>query len=54
MIAYYANEWKDGAAKYYDNNGNEQDRFYKNDELVNDPGNFIVSDGFNDSGYYEY
>ena len=34
-IAYYVDTWKkEGAAKYYDQNGNEQDRFYKNNKLV--------------------
>ena len=34
-IAYYvAGKGKEGAAKYYDKNGNEQDRFYKNGMLV--------------------
>ena len=34
-IAYYVG-WrkKEGAAKYYDKNGNEEDRFYKNNKLV--------------------
>ena len=34
-IAYYVGKSKkEGAAKYYDKNRNEQNRFYKNDELV--------------------
>ena len=33
-IAYYVDGKAEGAAKYYDKNGNEQDRFYKNGELV--------------------
>ena len=34
-IAYYVDTWtKEGAAKYYDENGNEEDRFYKNGKLV--------------------
>ena len=33
-IAYYVDDNKEGAAKYYDENGKEEDRFYKNDELV--------------------
>ena len=33
-IAYFVNGKKEGAAKYYDKNGNEQDRFYKDDKLV--------------------
>ena len=33
-IVYYVDGKKEGAAKYYDKNGNEQDRFYKNNELV--------------------
>ena len=33
-IAYYVDGKKEGAAKYYDKNGNEEDRFYKNGELV--------------------
>ena len=33
-IAYWVDNKKEGAAKYYDENGNEEDRFYKNDELV--------------------
>ena len=34
-IAYWvAGKGKEGAAKYYDKNGNEEDRFYKNGELV--------------------
>ena len=32
-IAYWVDDKKEGAAKYYDENGNEQDRFYKNGEL---------------------
>ena len=35
QIAYrVAGKGKEGAAKYYDKNGNEEDRFYKNNELV--------------------
>ena len=33
-IAYWVDWKKEGAAKYYDQNGNEEDRFYKNDKLV--------------------
>ena len=33
-IAYYVEGWKEGAAKYYDENGNEQNRFYKDGKLV--------------------
>ena len=33
-IAYFVDGYKEGAAKYYDKNGNEQDRFYKKDKLV--------------------
>ena len=33
-IAYFVDGKKKGAAKYYDKNGNEQDRFYRNNELV--------------------
>ena len=33
-IAYYVDWTKEGAAKYYDENGNEEDRFYKNGRLV--------------------
>ena len=33
-IAYYVDGKKEGAAKYYDENGNEEDRFYKNNKLV--------------------
>ena len=33
-IAYYVDGNKEGAAKFYDKNGNEQDRFYKYGELV--------------------
>ena len=33
-IAYWVDHNKEGAAKYYDKNGNEEDRFYKNDCLV--------------------
>ena len=34
-IAYYDDvNGKEGAAKYYDQNGNEQDRFYEYGELV--------------------
>ena len=33
-IAYWVDDKKEGAAKYYDKNGNEEDIFYKNDELV--------------------
>ena len=33
-IAYYVDKNKEGAAKYYDKNGNEQDRFYKNGWIV--------------------
>ena len=33
-IAYWvAGKGRQGAAKYYDRNGNEEDRFYKDDEL---------------------
>ena len=31
-VGYY--ETKEGTAKYFDKNGNEEDRFYKNGELV--------------------
>ena len=33
-IAYWVDGKKEGAAKYYDKNGNEEDRFYKNGYLV--------------------
>ena len=33
-IAYYVDGKAEGAAKYYDKNGNEEDRFYKNGKLV--------------------
>ena len=33
-IAYWVDGNKEGAAKYYDENGNEEDRFYKNNKLV--------------------
>ena len=33
-IAYWVDGKKEGAAKYYDENGNEEDRFYKNGKLV--------------------
>ena len=33
-IAYWVYGNKEGAAKYYDENGNEEDRFYKNGYLV--------------------
>ena len=33
-IAYYVDGKAEGAAKYYDENGNEQNRFYKNSKLV--------------------
>ena len=34
-IAYYvAGKGKEGAAKYYDKDGNEEGRFYKNGKLV--------------------
>ena len=33
-IAYRLDENKEGAAKYYDENGNEEDRFYKKGKLV--------------------
>ena len=33
-IAYYVDNKKEGEAKYYDKNGKEQDRFYKNNKLV--------------------
>ena len=33
-IAYYVDGKAEGAAKYYDENGNEQDRFYKNGNWV--------------------
>ena len=33
-IAYYVDHKREGAAKYYDKNGNEQDRFYKKNKLV--------------------
>ena len=48
-IAYRVDGDREGAAKYYDENGNEQDRFYKNDRLVDDSGNFIDSDSSDDS-----
>ena len=48
MIAYYVDGKKEGAAKYDDQNGNEQDRFYKNNRLVYDSGNFIDSDSSDD------
>ena len=34
FIAYWVDDKKEGAAKYYDENGNEQDRFYKKGKLV--------------------
>ena len=33
-IAYYVDGKKEGAAKYYDKIGNEEDRFYDDDKLV--------------------
>ena len=48
-IAYYVYGFKQGAAKYYDENGKEEDRFYKNNRLVDDSGNFIDSDSSDDS-----
>ena len=33
-IANWVAGYKEGAAKYYDKNGNEQDRFYKDNKLV--------------------
>ena len=33
-IAYRVDGKREGAAKYYDKNGNEEDRFYKNGKLV--------------------
>ena len=48
-IAYYVDNNKKGAAKYYDQNGNEEDRFYKNGKLVDEEGNFIDSDSSGDS-----
>ena len=33
-IAYYVDGDKEGAAKYYDQNGNEQERFYRNGKLI--------------------
>ena len=48
-IAYYVDGNKEGAAKYYDKNGKEKDRFYKNDKLVDESGNFIDSDSSDDS-----
>ena len=33
-IAYYIDDKKEGAARYYDKNGKKEDRFYKDDELV--------------------
>ena len=33
-IAFYVDDNKEGAAKYYDQNGNEEVRFYKNNKLV--------------------
>ena len=49
-IAYWVKTFtKEGAAKYYDKNGNEEDRFYKNGRLVDDSGNFIHSDSSYDS-----
>ena len=52
-IAYYDDDKKEGAAKYYDKNGNEQDRFYKNHKLVDDSGNFIDSDSSSSSSSFE-
>ena len=49
QIAYYVDDKKEGAAKFYDENGKEEDRFYKNDRLVDDSGNFIDSDSSDDS-----
>ena len=34
QIAYWVDGKREGAAKYYDENGNEEDRFYEDDELV--------------------
>ena len=34
QIKYYVKDKKEGAAKYYDKNENEEDRFYKNGRLV--------------------
>ena len=48
-IAYWVDDKKEGAVKYYDKNGNEQDRFYKNNKLVDEEGNFIDSDSSDDS-----
>ena len=33
-VDYYICNRKEGAAKYYDKNGNEEDRFYKDGKLV--------------------
>ena len=33
-IAYYVDGYKEGAAKYYDENGQEEDRFYIDGKLV--------------------
>ena len=33
-IAYWVAQRREGAAKYYDKNGKEEDRFYENDKLV--------------------
>ena len=33
-IVYYVGSKKEGAAKYYDQNGEEEDRFYRNNKLV--------------------
>ena len=33
-IAYWVDGYREGAAKYYDENGNEEDRFYKDGYLV--------------------
>ena len=33
-IAYFVDGEAEGAAKFYDKNGNEEDRFYKDGELV--------------------
>ena len=33
-IAYFVDGMAEGAAKFYDENGKEEDRFYKDGELV--------------------
>ena len=48
MVTYYVDDKREGAAKYYDEDGNEEDKFYKDGELVDDSYNFEDSEDSED------